>query len=398
MAFSAPAPGSVPSAWHRGLVRTLATAAFGRPRILGNVRPARALHRRSRSTRRSDDGHRPRLYLASHRNGAIDGCALASAAPGAHFLVSAQLLRHPLLRLLFTGIPVVRPKDVERYGMDPSEITDPVTAGVRHLAAGGDLVVLPEGTSEWSHAPQPYRKGAARILAACRAQGVDVEVVPVGLFYSAPDRYRSRVEVLLGDPVPLPDDGPSPGTVASPGPSHAAGAPAVPPVPSPHPSPVDAATPDPAEVDRIHEIFSAALDAVSVDCPDEQSFQAVLSAAGADARAGEGFTESFLHHQRQARVGRPPLPGPPAPRWPRVLGLALQAPIAPVLLTAWAVGKKADAVNTVSFFRVLGGTGAALLWAPVLAGLTVAKPAAGAAALASTAAGWTLPGVNRWRL
>lgn len=381
MAFSAPAPGSAPSAWHRGLVRTLGTVAFGRPRILGNVRPARALRRGSRSTRRTDDGPRPRLYLASHRNGAVDGCALASAAPGAHFLVSAQLLRHPVLRLLFTGIPVVRPKDVERYGMDPSEVADPVTAGVRHLASGGDLVVLPEGTSEWSHAPQPYRKGAARILAACRGQGVDVEVVPVGLFYSAPDRYRSRVEVLLGDPVPLPDDGPSPRAAGSPGPSPAA-----------------AGTPDHAEVDRIHTVLSQALDAVSVDCPDEQSFQAVLSAAGADARAGEGFTESFLHHQRQARVGRPPLPGPPAPRWPRVLGLALQAPIAPVLLTAWAVGKKADAVNTVSFFRVLGGTGAALLWAPVLAGLTVAKPAAGAAALASTAAGWALLGVNRWRL
>ncbi|XNZ00712.1 1-acyl-sn-glycerol-3-phosphate acyltransferase [Micrococcus luteus] len=381
MAFSAPAPGSAPSAWHRGLVRALGTVAFGRPRILGEVRPGRALRRGSRSTRHTDDGHRPRLYLASHRNGAIDGCALAFAAPGAQFLVSAQLLRHPLLRLLFTGIPVVRPKDVERYGMDPAEAADPVTAGVRHLAAGGDLVVLPEGTSEWSHAPQPYRKGAARIVAACRAQGVDVEVVPVGLFYSAPDRYRSRVEVLLGDPVLLPDDGPSPPDAGSPG----AASPA-------------AGAPEPAEVDRLHGVLSAALDGVSVDCPDEASFQAVLSAAGADARDGEGFIESFLAHQRQARVGPVPLPGVPAPRWPRMLGLALQAPIAPVLVTAWAVGKKADAVNTVSFFRVLGGTGAALLWAPVLAGLTVAKPAAGAAALVSTAAGWALLGTNRWRL
>ena len=271
------------------------------------------------------------------------------------------------------------------FTLDPAEVADPVTAGVRHLAAGGDLVVLPEGTSEWSHAPQPYRKGAARILAVCRAQGVDVEVVPVGLFYSAPDRYRSRVEVLLADPVRLPDDGTSASDAASPDPSRV-------------PGPGAGGAPAPAEVDRIHQALSTALGAVSVDCPDDQSFHAVLAAAGADARAAEAFTESFLHHQRQARAGRPPLPGAPAPRWPRVLGLTLQAPIAPVLLTACAVGKKADAVNTVSFFRVLGGTGAALLWAPVLAGLTVAKPAAGAAALASTAAGWALLGVNRWRL
>ena len=71
------------------------------------------------------------------------------------------------------------------------------------------------------------------------------------------------------------------------------------------------------------------------------------------------------------------------------------------LMTRWMLAALLTAaLGTTACTRPdrFGGAGAALLWAPVLAGLTVAKPAAGAAALASTAAGWALLGVNRWRL
>ncbi|RGE17942.1 hypothetical protein [Leucobacter sp. wl10] len=58
------------------------------------------------------------------------------AFPEAQHLVSLQLLRNPLLRMFFTGIPVVRPQDVERYGMDPAGAADPVSAGARRLENG----------------------------------------------------------------------------------------------------------------------------------------------------------------------------------------------------------------------------------------------------------------------
>lgn len=71
------------------------------------------------------------------------------AFPWAQFLISYQLLR-----LLFTGVPVARPKDVERYGMDPGEVRDPVQASANHLCAGGDLVIFPERTtSRWGPGP-----------------------------------------------------------------------------------------------------------------------------------------------------------------------------------------------------------------------------------------------------
>lgn len=352
---------------------------------------------------------RPRLILASHRNGAADGGVVLSAFPYAQHLVSMQLLRGPL-RVLFTGIPVIRAKDVERYGMDRSSITDPVTAGVDHLRAGGDLVILPEGTSEWRHAPGAYQRGAAKIWCRLREAGIDVDVIPAGLFYMAPERFASIAELWLGPAVDLPD------------------------------------TVDGPRISRekhVHALLSDALDAVSVNCPDPRTFDHVQYRATARARAGESFAAAFLEEQRaavdqqiavdqqSAEVGGSALSGPgpqaeqtagsapagPGPRamttvaevpvtpWPRRLGLALHWPVAPVLWVAGWLGRKADARNTVTFYRMLGGSGAAVVWALVLAVAAVWATLAGAgttvavlagAGLVSLVAGRALLRTRRW--
>src|SRR5699024_6213978 len=128
--------------------------------------------------------------------------------------------------------------------------------------------------------------------------------------------------------------------------------------------------------------LTEALDAVSVHCPDPQTFDRVQRRATARARTGESFAAAFLDEQRAA-VGQAPArpeagaqtpagsaPAGPGPRartttaeapispWPRRLGLALHWPVAPVLWVAAWVGRKADARNTVTFYRMLGGTGA----------------------------------------
>lgn len=338
---------------------------------------------------------RPRLILASHRNGAADGPVVLSAFPYAQHLVSMQLLRGPL-RVLFTGIPVIRSKDVERYGMDRSSITDPVTAAVEHLSAGGDLVIFPEGTSEWRHAPGAYQRGAAKIWCRLREAGVDVDVLPVGLFYAAPERYCSLAELWVGPAVDLPD------------------------------------TVDGPRISRekhVHALLSEALDAVSVHCPDPQTFDHVQRRATARARTGESFAAAFLDEQR-AVVGQAPArpevgaqtsagsaPSGPGPRartttaeapispWPRRLGLALHWPVAPVLWVAAWVGRKADARNTVTFYRMLGGTGAAAVWGLVvlvagawatLAGAGPTAAAVAGAGLLSLAAGRALLRARRW--
>src|SRR5690606_17659973 len=72
------------------------------------------------------------------------------------------------------------------------------------LAAGGRLALFPEGTSHSDPAMRPLRTGAARIVLGAETEhdfSLGLKVVPVGLFYEAKGRFRSRVAVQVGEPV-----------------------------------------------------------------------------------------------------------------------------------------------------------------------------------------------------
>lgn len=325
--------------------------------------------------------------MSSHRNGAIDGALVQSAFPDAQYLVSMQLLRGPL-RLLFTGIPVIRQRDVERYGMDRSSVNDPVSAGVDHLTAGGDLVIFLEGTSEWQHTAGTYQRGAAKIFCRLQEAGVDVDVIPVGLFYLAPERFGTIAELWCGPTIDLPQDTDGPRIERE---------------------------------KRAHTILCEALDAVSVHCPDPQTFDIVQRRATDRARAGESFAGAFLDEQAAAvrgMAGTAVADGGPAAGsavsaepvtasgsasgsasasaataapspWPRRLGIALHWLFAPVLLSGWFAGTKADERNTVTFFRSLGGSAGVVIWLVlvVVGGVWMSLAGAGATAAAVAGAG-----------
>jgi 1-acyl-sn-glycerol-3-phosphate acyltransferase len=304
---------------------------------------------------------RPRqLILSSHRNGAIDGYLVLAAFPDANFLVSVQLLRSRLLRLMFTGIPVVRDKDTQRYGLKKRQFGNPVSAAMACFAAGGSLVIFPEGSSDWGPKPLPYEPGAARIVRMALADGLPIEVVPVGLFYPAPDRFRSRAEVLVGEPVVLPAQG---------------------------------------ERERraweaeIGALLASALDAVSVNCPDRDVFERVERLAAADSGDGGSYALAFKAREAQARAGTLGAGADPRrvpSRYPwDWLGMAILALVlAPVLLVGYAAGRKADARNTTTFFRMAGGLAVALFWLPVLLLLAIAVPKVMLPAAGLAAFGW----------
>ncbi|MFE1084995.1 lysophospholipid acyltransferase family protein [Brevibacterium sediminis] len=330
---------------------------------------------------------RPRLIIASHRNGAIDGHQVLAAFPHAQFLVSIQLLRHWFLRLFIAGIPVVRPKDVERYGLDPASVASPVEAGLAHLRRGGDLGIFPEASSDWGHRPQPYKSGAARIACALIEDGIDVEVIPVGLFYSTPDRFRSRAEVVRGRAVTIPDR-------------------------------------DGREVKEweaaVASAMGAALDDVSVNCPDETTFAAVEARALDRARrtpgASASYAQSFLELQNEVGSAVPDGDRPtgagqadggptsanvpttprtfPVIRWVGFLALWL---FAPILVAAAVAGSRADGRNTVTFFRILVGFAAVMVWVPALIIAAFFWPAVIGAGVLSGVLGWLLLGVRRIR-
>ncbi|MDR1423462.1 MAG: hypothetical protein LBI92_02480 [Azoarcus sp.] len=307
------------------------------------------------------------LALISHRNGAIDGYLALAACPRLQFMLSAQLTRNRLLRLMFSGIPVVRAKDRRRYAMRRSDFADPLEACCGHLRTGGALAFFPEGSSEWGPRPQPYQAGCARIVRKMLEEGVRLRVVPIGLFYRQPDGFRSDVDVLPGPPVELP-----------------------PRAPDEHPRHWER---------RLLAAMGAALDAVSVNCPDEETFARVerLAAAQADGRLpgreAASYARAFLSWQECARHGE--LPDAPAPEqscrcvfwlYPFIAAFCLL--FAPILLVGAHLGKKADGRNTVSFFRIIGGLAVALFWLPMLLALLFLFPLPMGIGLAMAWAGW----------
>ena len=149
-----------------------------------------------------EDG--PCLYVALHRNGAVDGFVYRQAVPRAVFLISSQLRRSFLARCFFCGIAVTRRGDAG----DRSENAAALRECVQLLADGGVLVVFPEGTSSLGPRHLPFRNGAASIALEALGRQVPLRIVPLGIHYEQAWAFRSRVEVVVGEPIAttLPED------------------------------------------------------------------------------------------------------------------------------------------------------------------------------------------------
>jgi Acyltransferase len=288
----------------------------------------------------------PVLCVALHRNGAVDGMVYKTVVPRATFMVSVQLLRNPVGRLLFTGIPVTRAKD---RGGTRADNTPALDAGVEHLRRGGVLCVMPEGTSDLGPRHLPFHSGAARILERALSLGVLPTVVPLGIFYLAPEAFRSDVVVVIGPAI------------------------------------------EGATMDHI----TASLEALGVNVDSATSLARIERVAA--MRAGDdlsgyyaalkdgrvGADEDWLLVE-SARVatehGVPVLSNRGV--WWSLAWLAVQVPLVAVaavvnvgpLLAAWIAGVRlADARNTIALWRILVGAPVAVLWVALWGVVTIAS-------------------------
>lgn len=181
--------GAMPDLWYRLLLRAITRIYYRRVNVV-RLSPVPI----------TDD--RPVLFVGLHRNGAIDGMLYKRVFPRAVFVVARQLLRSSFSRLFFTGIPVVRDKDVEDVAARRDN-PQSLAAAVDHLTTGGQLFVLPEGTSDLGPRHLPFKPGAAKILAATVDRGITPLVVPVGIFYESAPTFRSDVCIVVGAPIDI---------------------------------------------------------------------------------------------------------------------------------------------------------------------------------------------------
>lgn len=305
-------------------------------------------------------GTGPVLFVGLHRNGAVDGMLYKSAFPSAVFVIARRLLRSWFTRLYFTGIPVTREHDDDA----PSARCDnarSLDAAVDHLASGGQLFILPEGTSDLGPRHLPFKPGAAKVIVEALERGVAPLVVPMGILYESAPSFRSDVCIVVGTPI---DTG------------------------------LDESLDRAGRVAEVMKRITATLEKIAVEADDAATLHRVEMLAGIAANEVDAtrwrVQKMLATTQREAvKTDLPGLAGIAVDRAgvPRVskhgvlwnlFWLAVQLPVVGAAATAnvlpvagaWLAGRQlADARNTIALWRIIVGAPVAVLWLGVVIAL-----------------------------
>lgn len=148
----------------------------------------------------------PLLIAANHTNGLMDVALLFSSSPRPiRFLAKFSIFKTPVVGPLAKGahaIPVYRKKD----GVSMERNAQTFAAVYDALAQGEVIGVFPEGESGTSMSIRtPLKTGIARMgLGAMELHpDVPVRVLPLGLHTRERDRFRSRLELVVGEPIEI---------------------------------------------------------------------------------------------------------------------------------------------------------------------------------------------------
>jgi 1-acyl-sn-glycerol-3-phosphate acyltransferase len=112
------------------------------------------------------------------------------------FLAKAPLFGYPFIGWIvraFDAIPVYRKQD-NSGGSNQETFSKARTL----LRGGGSIAIFPEGTTHDDPTLRELKTGAARI--ALGAQLEDMIVIPVGIYYTARQIFRSSALVMFGEP------------------------------------------------------------------------------------------------------------------------------------------------------------------------------------------------------
>lgn len=147
----------------------------------------------------------PVVFVANHPNGLLDPLLVrVMTGRKARFLAKSTLFGNPAGRLAmdaFGSIPVYRAK--ESASKDASRNEESFSRCRAALAGGEALALFPEGVSHSDPQMRPLKTGAARITLSAVESAPALQVVPVGLFYERKVLFRSRVLLVVGEPLPI---------------------------------------------------------------------------------------------------------------------------------------------------------------------------------------------------
>ena len=148
----------------------------------------------------------PVIFVLNHPNALVDPAFLLCLAPRrVAFIAKAPLFRMPVIGFLvraLDSLPAYRRQD---QGEDVARNLETFAAARRLLARGVAIGICPEGVSHNEPRLKPLKTGAARIAIAAVSSSdpVNVQIVPVGLYYTEKTSFRSSALLHFAEPIPV---------------------------------------------------------------------------------------------------------------------------------------------------------------------------------------------------
>ena len=160
----------------------------------------------------------PVLFAGNHPNSLIDPILIiTTCGRKVHFAAKDSLFKGRIMRAVLRGlgaVPVARkddhdgkPRDApaspERPAAERSSTNDAAfEAMFEVLGAGGTIGIFPEGLSHDESHIAKLKTGAARLaIGGATKNQMPITIVPCGLTFIHPRRFRSRVLVQYGPPI-----------------------------------------------------------------------------------------------------------------------------------------------------------------------------------------------------
>jgi 1-acyl-sn-glycerol-3-phosphate acyltransferase len=140
---------------------------------------------------------KPLLFVGNHQNSFMDGILVGSYLPQPlHFLMRADMFRKPFARFCLRELNVTPVYRIEEGIKNVHKNLETFTGIYNILKDNGNLVVFSEGICVQEKRLQKLRKGTARMaFGAEEKYGLDVHIVPVGINYTYPSKFRKEVMI-----------------------------------------------------------------------------------------------------------------------------------------------------------------------------------------------------------
>lgn len=149
------------------------------------------------------------ILVSNHPNTLIDVLNIAKIPNRVvHFLANAGLFSTPIGNAFFNfffAIPIERPQDVEGRQIKNE---DSFRRCDEFLSDGGCLYIAPEGGSRMHRHLRKVKTGTARIALSAESKNdfqLGLKIIPAGITYNAPDKFRSTAVVVIGEPIVVAD-------------------------------------------------------------------------------------------------------------------------------------------------------------------------------------------------